>query len=537
MGKSRKNQLKTMPCRSPAGNGRAFSFPQWRLSDAGEIFDMSESVLQMRNIVKSFYGNTVLNDVSFSLEKGHVHAIVGGNGAGKSTLMKILTGVYRKDSGEILIEGQSVDFSGYSGATSAGIRMIFQELSVVPTLSVVENIYLNHEEKKGLFNDDKSMRGGAKKLLDRLGIDIPVNEKIANLSVGYCQLVEIAKALSEKIKILVMDEPTASLSDTEVTRLFNIVRTLKSEGVSIVYISHRMNEILEIADEVTVLRDGKHIITGEAKNLTIADIINYMLGDAERNAFEYHERQKIENLGVMVDVSGLSVDNLVTDVSFYVNKGEIVGLAGLMGSGRTEILESLFGIRKMQKGKITIQGKPVEIKNTRRAIQAGIALVPEDRRREGLVLAHSLKNNLLLALFERVKKNKLLIDNKKIRKISEESISDLNIKTNSIDTQMSNLSGGNQQKVVIAKWLKNNPKLLLLDEPTAGIDIGAKGEIIKIIEGYAAQGNSVIVVSSEISELVAMCDRIVVLVNGKKTKELTRNEIKNEGVIQHAIQG
>ncbi|MDR1900902.1 MAG: sugar ABC transporter ATP-binding protein [Treponema sp.] len=497
---------------------------------------MSEPVLQMRNIVKSFYGNNVLDNVTFDLQKGHVHAIVGGNGAGKSTLMKILTGVYVKDSGEIRVDGKIVDFSGYAMATAAGIRMIFQELSVVPTLTVVENIYLNHEERKGFFNDDRRMREDAKKLLDRLGIDVAVNEKIANLSVGYCQLIEIAKALSEKVKILVMDEPTASLSDTEVKRLFDIVRTLKSEGVSIVYISHRMNEILEIADEVTVLRDGKHVITEDAKNLTIAGIINYMLGDAERNAFEYHERPKIRNPGVMIDVNGLCVENLVRDVSFHVNEGEIVGLAGLMGSGRTEILESLFGIRKIHKGQIVIQGKPVEIKNTQTAIHTGIALVPENRRREGLVLRHSLKDNLLLALFNQVKKN-MVIDSHKIRKISEESIRDFNIKTNSIDTLISNLSGGNQQKVVIAKWLKNNPKLLLLDEPTAGIDIGAKGEIIKIIEDYAGRGNSVIVVSSEISELVAMCDRIVVLVNGRKTKELTRNEIKNEGVIQHAIQG
>jgi ribose transport system ATP-binding protein len=503
----------------------------------GDMFDMNESVLQMKNIAKSFYGNNVLNNVSFNLEKGHVHAIVGGNGAGKSTLMKILTGVYKKDSGEIFVDGKKVDFSNYSDATSVGIRMIFQELSVVPTLTVVENIYLNHEERKGLFNDDKGMKEGAEKLLARLGIDIPVNEKIANLSVGYCQLIEIAKALSKKVKILVMDEPTASLSDTEVTRLFNIVRTLKSEGVSIVYISHRMNEILEISDEVTVLRDGEHIITGEAKNLTIAGIINYMLGDTERNAFEYHERRKTKTPGVMIDVNGLCVDNLVTDVSFHVNEGEIVGLAGLMGSGRTEILESLFGIRKIHKGKITIQGKPVEIKNTQNAIKYGIALVPEDRRREGLVLTHTLKNNLLLALFDKVKKNRLLIDDSKIKKLSEESIADLNIKTNSIDTLISNLSGGNQQKVVIAKWLKNNPKILLLDEPTAGIDVGAKGEIIKIIEDYAAGGKSVIVVSSEISELVAMCDRIIVLVNGRKTQELTRNEINNQGVIQHAIQG
>jgi ribose transport system ATP-binding protein len=497
---------------------------------------MSEAVLQMRNIVKSFYGVSVLNNVDLELKKGHVHAIVGGNGAGKSTLMKILTGVYKKDSGEITVDGKEVDFSSYADAAAVGIRMIFQELSVIPTLTVVENIYLNHEEKKGIFNDDKKMKEDAEKLLARLGIEVSVTDKIAGLSVGYCQLVEIAKALSEKVKVLIMDEPTASLSDIEVVKLFNIVRNLKSEGVSIVYISHRMNEILEIADEVTILRDGKHIITEDAKKLNIKEIINYMLGDAERNAFEYHERETIRNPGLMLEVDGLSVDNLVKGVSFHVNTGEILGLAGLMGSGRTEILEALFGIRKIQGGRIAIQGKPLELKNTQDAIAAGIALVPEDRRREGLVLMHTLKDNLLIALFNKVRKN-TLISGEKIRALAGESINDLNIKTGSIDTQVSNLSGGNQQKVVIAKWIKNDPRLLLLDEPTAGIDIGAKGEIIKIIENYANKGNSVILVSSEISELAAMCDRIVVLVDGRKTGELTRKEIKGEGVIQHAIQG
>jgi ribose transport system ATP-binding protein len=497
---------------------------------------MTETVLEMRNINKSFFGVSVLRNINFSLEKGHVHAIVGGNGAGKSTLMKILTGIYKKDSGEMLIDGKSIDFSGYAGATAAGIRMIFQELSLVPTLTVTENIHLNHEEKKGLFNDDKKMQKSAQALLTRLGIDISITEKVANLSVGLCQLVEIAKALSGHVKILVMDEPTASLSDVEVNRLFSIVRTLKSEGVSIVYISHRMNEILEIADDVTVLRDGNHIITEKAKNLTINDIINYMLGDAERNAFEYHERQEKENPDLMLEVEGLYVDNLVRDVSFNVKKGEILGLAGLMGSGRTEIVESLFGIRKIQKGHISIRGKKTEIKNTRDAIKAGVALVPENRRREGLVLTHTLKSNLLLALFDKAKRY-MLISEAKINKLAEESVAELKIKTNSIDTIINNLSGGNQQKVVIAKWLKNEPSLLLLDEPTAGIDIGAKTEIIRIIEGYANKGNSVIVVSSEIPELMAMCDRIVVLVKGRKTGELTRKEIINEGVIQHAIQG
>jgi len=497
---------------------------------------MSETVLQMRNITKSFFGVNVLNKVNFELQKGHVHAIVGGNGAGKSTLMKILTGIYKRDSGEVLIDGKEVDFSGYSGANAVGIRMIFQELSVVPTLTVTENIFLNHEEKKGFFNNDKKMRKDAETILSRLGIEIPVTQKIANLSIGFCQLVEIAKALSEQVKILVMDEPTASLSDVEVERLFQIVRTLKSEGVSIVYISHRMSEILAIADEVTVLRDGKHVITEDAINLTIKDVINYMLGDTERAAFDYHERIVNQKAKTMLEVNGLFVDNLVNDVSFHVNEGEILGLAGLMGSGRTEILEALFGIRKIRRGQISVQGTIVNIKNTHDAINAGIALVPEDRRREGLILTHSLKDNLQLALFDKVKKNFLLSD-VKIKKLAEESIADLDIKTNSIDTIISNLSGGNQQKVVIAKWLKNSPKLLLLDEPTAGIDIGAKGEIIKIVEAYANKGNSVIVASSEISELIAMCDRIVILVEGRKTGELTKNEIKSEGVIQHAIQG
>jgi ribose transport system ATP-binding protein len=413
--------------------------------------------------------------------------------------------------------------------------MIFQELSVVPTLTVTENIFLNHEYKKGMFIDNKKMKAEAKALLRRFDIDIPVDEKICNLSVGVCQLIEIVKALSQKAKVLVMDEPTASLTDNEVARLFDIVRNLKAEGVSIVYISHRMNEILNIADEITVLRDGRHIITEDADNLDINAIINHMLGEQAKHSFEYHERDRQPDAGVMLEVDGLYVDNLVKDVSFTVKKGEILGLAGLMGSGRTEILEALFGVRPIQKGSVKIQGRKVSIKNTRDAINAGLALVPEDRRREGLVLPHTVKVNMLIALFKHAKKN-MFIDEAKIKALTTESIGELNIKTRSLDSVISNLSGGNQQKVVIAKWLKNNPKVMLLDEPTAGIDIGAKGEIIKIVEDYAQKGNSVIVVSSEIPELMAMCDKIMVMVDGRLTRILTRDEIKNEEVIQHAIQ-
>ncbi|MDR2659644.1 MAG: sugar ABC transporter ATP-binding protein [Spirochaetaceae bacterium] len=501
---------------------------------------MGEYALQMRNIVKSFYGNTVLDNVNFDLKKGRVHAIVGGNGAGKSTLMKILTGVYTKDSGEIIVDGKKCDFSNYNDANAAGIRMIFQELSVVPTLTVAENIFLNHEYKKsrplGMLLDDKKMKKEAEALLRHFELEVPVDAKIRDLSVGLWQLIEIVKALSRKTKVLVMDEPTASLTANEVTRLFDIVKSLKASGVSIVYISHRMNEILSIADEITVLRDGRHIITEEARNLDINGIINYMLGESARHSFEYHERPHREKPAVRLEVENLCVDNLVKDVSFSVNEGEITGIAGLMGSGRTETLEALFGARKIQKGSVKVQGRLIPIKNTRDAINAGIALVPEDRRREGLVLPHTVKINMLITLFKQVT-GKILIDEAKIKELTRVSIQELNIKTQSIDSQASSLSGGNQQKIVIAKWLKNNPKLLLLDEPTAGIDIGAKGEIIKIIEDYAQEGNSVIVVSSEIPELMAMCDKIIVMVDGRLTRTLTRNDMLNEEVIQNAIQG
>ena len=490
----------------------------------------------MNHVDKSFNGVKVLDDVQFGLKRGHVHALVGGNGAGKSTLMKILTGIYTKDAGNVTVDGQEVAFSSYADANQVGIRMIFQELSIIPTLTVAENIYLNEEEKKGLFLDDKRMQQDAKALLDQFGIDISPKSKVSDLSVGFCQLVEIAKALSKEAKILIMDEPTASLSDSEVKLLFDIVRILKEKGVSIVYISHRMNEILEIADEVSVLRDGKYIVTEEAANLTVEAIISYMLGEKRGHAFEYRPRKLQDKLKCMIRVENLCVDNLVDHASFQVNAGEIVGLAGLMGSGRTEILEALFGIRKIQNGEILIEEKPVKIKCVQDAIEAGLALVPEDRRRQGLILEHTVKDNIQLPIFKQTKKGPF-IDSGKIVSYTESSIEELDIKTDGINKIASLLSGGNQQKIVIAKWLNINPKVLLLDEPTAGIDIGAKGEIIKIVEDYADKGNSVIVVSSEIAELMAMCDRIIVLFDGKVVGELNREDIKDEEVIQHAIQG
>lgn len=496
---------------------------------------MNRNILEMKNINKSFSSVKVLDDVHFVLKEGTVHALVGGNGAGKSTLMKILTGVYIKDSGTVKVYDEEVDFHTYGQASNNGIRMIFQELSIISTMTVAENIYLNQEKKKGILIDEKKMVEEADLLLNKFGIDIDPNETMSNLSVGYCQLVEIAKALSKKAKVLVMDEPTASLSESEVKVLFEIVRNLKQEGVSIVYISHRMNEILAIADEVTILRDGKNIATKRAVDLNIESIIDYMMGEKAEKAFEWQERNYKGSKDIMLDVKSLEVNNWVKNISFTLRQGEVVGFAGLMGSGRTEILLSLFGLTKHKGGEIILKGKKEHIRCVQDAIDAGFALVPEDRRRQGLVLDHTVKQNVVLPFLKKLKRG-LFVSEKESDKIVEQSVIDLNIKTDGILKQSKLLSGGNQQKVVLAKWLKNDPEILLLDEPTAGIDVGAKGEVINIIREFANSGKSVIIVSSEIAELMAVCDRLIILKKGKITGEVNREEIKSEEVIQHAIQ-
>jgi ribose transport system ATP-binding protein len=495
-----------------------------------------EHILKMDNIDKSFNGVKVLDNVSFHLKKGQVHALVGGNGAGKSTLMKILTGVYMRDGGVVEVDGEKVNFDGYRDASDAGIRMIYQELSIIPTLSVAENIFLNQEKTNGkMFLNEKGMLKAAKELLDSFGINISPKAVVSTLGVGYCQLIEIAKALSKEAKVLVMDEPTASLSESEVIILFDIIRRLKEKGVSIIYISHRMNEILKIADEVTVLRDGKNVITAPGKDLDIEAIINHMMGEQVEKVFEWQERHYTGSNERLLEVNGLEVNECIRDVSFYVNQGEVLGFAGLMGSGRTEIVESLFGIRGRCNGEIAIDGQKVTIKNVQNAIDAGLALVPEDRRRQGLILMHSVKQNITLPLLKKLQK-RILLDDKKANAVATESVASFNIKTSGIGKAARLLSGGNQQKIVIAKWLKTEPKVLLLDEPTAGIDVGAKGEIINLIRDFADKGNGVVLISSELAELMAVCDRILVLNKGKITGQILREEIKSEEVIQHAIQ-
>ncbi len=510
--------------------------PRKRGDSFGFMVVSMEYILKMDNIDKSFNGVKVLDQASFRLKKGQVHALVGGNGAGKSTLMKILTGVYLRDAGFVEVDGEKVNFNGYREASNAGIRMIYQELSIIPTLSVAENIFLNQEKtNRKMLLDERGMQAAAKDLLDSFGIHISPKTAVNTLGVGYCQLIEIAKALSKEAKVLVMDEPTASLSESEVVILFDIIRRLKEKGVSIIYISHRMNEILKIADEVTILRDGKNVITASAAELDIEAIINHMMGEQVEKVFEWQERHYSGSTDNLLVVKGLEVNDTIKDISFDLKRGEVLGFAGLMGSGRTEIVESIFGVRGRCKGEIIIDGKRVSIKNVQNAIDSGLALVPEDRRRQGLILMHSVKQNIALPLLKKLRR-RILLDDKKAIDAAAESVASLNIKTSSINKTARLLSGGNQQKIVIAKWLKTEPKVLLLDEPTAGIDVGAKGEIINLIRNFADQGNGVVLISSELAELMAVCDRILILNKGRIKGQILREEIKSEEVIQHAIQ-
>lgn len=505
-------------------------------NDTQTTTPQGDAVLQMRDICKSFNGVQVLKDVDFTLKRGEVHALVGGNGAGKSTLMKIFTGVYTKDSGTVLLDGEEVHFKSYDDASHAGVRMIFQELSLVPTLTIYENIFLNNEALKGITLDRKEMRRLAGDLLHSLGLDISPSALVSSLPVGYQQMVEIAKALSTNAKILVLDEPTASLTDAEVGMLFSTMERLKAKGVSMVYISHRMSEILQVTDSVSILRDGQVVLAAPTSELDIPAIVHAMLGESAEKGFEWVPRANPPSDELMLDVRNLKLDNIVEDVSFQVRKGEIVGIAGLMGSGRTEILKALFGMDKVKSGTITLDGQQVTFRNVQQAIAAGMALVPEDRRREGLVLGHTVKANAIVTVLDQLL-NGFLISEKRSNDLVHSKVAQLNVKTDGIGKTINLLSGGNQQKVVIAKWLAANPKVLLLDEPTAGIDIGAKGEITAIIRDFADAGNSVVLVSSELVELMAVCDRVIVLHDGKVTQNLDRQDIDSEEVLQNAIQG
>lgn len=492
--------------------------------------------VELKGITKSFGGHAVLHEVDFELRKGEVHALVGGNGAGKSTLMKILEGVHVPESGEILADGNPVDIRSPKDANDNGIAMIFQEFSLVPTLTVAQNIFLNSEPHTGLglLNDRESERR-TRELFAQIGEMVDPGALVADLSTGYWQLTEIAKALARDARVLIMDEPTSSLTRTETEALFGLIGRLKERGISIVYISHRMEEIFRVADRVTVLRNGRRIATEEASNLTMQQLIDHIVGKKMEQAFEWHER-RVDRTGTpLLEVKGLSAAGRFQDVSFSLYEGEILGIAGLMGSGRTELARALFGIDKIEAGEVYVRGRQTAIRSTQDAMAAGISLVPEDRRLQGLVLGHSLKDNLLLPLLQRLQ-SKGMVDDRRGNRLVESYLERLRIKARSIFDPVVELSGGNQQKVVIAKWLATEPDILILDEPTAGVDIGSKTEILDLVRGLADAGKGIIFISSELAELLAVSDRVLLLREGAVRGDMQRSEIESEEELHHAVQ-
>jgi ribose transport system ATP-binding protein len=498
---------------------------------------MDPVAVQMTGISKSFSGIRVLHGVDFDLRKGEVHALVGGNGAGKSTLMKILQGVYTPDEGQIAIDDTPVEIRSPHDARALGIGMIFQEFSLIPTLTVAQNIFLGHEPRGsgGLIDDRASVRR-ARELFAEMGEDIDPNARMLDLGTGYWQLTEIAKALAQDARVLIMDEPTSSLTATEAHSLFALVQRLKERGISIIYISHRMDEIFRITDRITVLRDGRHILTEDTAALTMNQVIDAIVGKSMEQAFEWRERSVDRSATPLLQVRNLSAGNRVRDISFDLYPGEILGLAGLMGSGRTELARAIFGIDRIDRGEILIRGQRVDIGNPEEAITAGVSLVPEDRRIQGLVLDHSVKNNLLLPLLDRLDKAGI-IDDRRGDRMAGSIVEDLRIKTGSIATTVRLLSGGNQQKVVIGKWLATEPDILIMDEPTAGVDIQAKTEILGVIRALADRGKGIIVISSELVELLAVSDRLLVLRDGHVVREIDRRDIRTEEELHRAVQG
>lgn len=492
-------------------------------------------MLEMRDVEKQFNRNPVLKKTHFSLHKGEVHALMGGNGAGKSTLMKILTGVYTADAGQILIDGQPVTMDNPNAAEAQGVAMIFQEFSLVPTLTVAQNIYLNREPRRagGLLIDDTELKRRASLILKELGEDIDPDTPVSRLSVGMCQIVEIAKALSKNARILIMDEPTSSISEAEVERLFNFVRKLKANGISIIYISHRMAEIFSLCDRVTVMRDGENVLTESCDKLTMESLIDAMLGSSAGAAMHWQPRSHSLGQAPALELKKVSRGNHFSDISFQVFPGEIVGLAGLMGSGRTEIMETIFGLHAATAGVIEVDGKPVQGQS--QAIAAGVALVPENRRTQGLVLSHSVLDNFMLPNLGMFRRGGM-VDLRAALTSVREFIASLHIKTDHPRKTVGLLSGGNQQKVVLAKWLARAPRVLLLDEPTIGVDIGAKSDIVALVRQLASQGAAILVVSSEFEELLAMSDRLVVLRDGRSNRILDRQSIESEEMLHHAVQ-
>lgn len=493
---------------------------------------MGEVILEMKGIDKSFPGVHALDHVDLEIRKGEVLALMGENGAGKSTLMKVLTGIYTKDSGTITYEGKEVEFHSAREAQDNGVIIVHQELNMLGHLTVAQNIFIGREFKKGIKIDDKKMNEEAQKLFDRMNVDIDPRETMSKLTVGKQQMCEIAKAISHKAEVIVFDEPSAALTEKEIADLFEIIRDLRKKNLGIVYISHRMDEIKVITDRVTVMRDGSYVGTLITKDCTKDDIINMMVG---RVIYEdpKTESNVAPDAPVVLKVEHLNAGKMVQDVSFELHKGEILGFSGLMGAGRTETARALFGADPKESGDIYVNGKKVDIKSPMDAVKCGIGYLSEDRKRYGIVVAKSVAENSTMASMENFM-NGIFINKKKENEIAKKYVNDLKTKTPGVDQLVVNLSGGNQQKVVIAKWLVRNCDILIFDEPTRGIDVGAKSEIYHLMNELVAEGKSIIMISSEMTEILRMSDRIVVMCEGKKTGEIDISEATQENIMHAA---
>ena len=490
--------------------------------------------IEMRGINKSFGSNQVLKDAGFLLKDGEVHALMGENGAGKSTLMKILTGVYTKDAGTILVDGVEVNYKNPQEAEKAGIVFIYQEINSLFDLTVEENLFMGKEITKGFgICDKKAMRAKAQEVMDRLGVSIPIDAVMGDLSVGQQQMVEICKALMVDAKVLIMDEPTAALTQSETEVLFEVMKGLVEKGVSIVYISHRMEEIFELCDRITILRDGSYIGTEYIKDITMDDIVKMMIG---REIGERFPQRDVTLGEEVIRVENLSHPRYFKDVNFSVRAGEVLGVSGLMGAGRTEIMHAIFGNMEGATGKIFIDGKEVSITNPREAIAAGIGFITEDRKTEGLLLEKPISDNIEVANLKKVSIRNILNPKKQIELVKK-GIEEFRIKCFGPHHECHNLSGGNQQKVVLAKWIYTEPKILILDEPTRGVDIGAKKEIYSVINDLAAKGVAVILVSSELPEVLGMSDRIMVVHEGHVTGIIDAATADQEKVMTLATGG
>ncbi|EQJ29614.1 ABC transporter family protein [Clostridioides difficile P11] len=496
---------------------------------------MSNIILKLSNIAKEFPGVRALDNVNFELFHGEVHALLGENGAGKSTMIKILTGAHPKTSGKFIFEGKEIEHISPDISKKIGINAIYQELTVFDELTVAQNIFMGKEINGKVLTNDKKMNEEAKKIFDNMGIDINPNSLVKELSIAQKQMVEIARVLSSETKVLIMDEPTSSISKKETEILFRLINDLKESGVSIIYISHRMEELFEICDRITIMRDGKTISTLNTKDVSSEEeLVNLMI---DRKLDQFFPKRKVEIKEEIMRVENLTKNNVFNDISFNIRKGEILGIGGLVGSKRSEIVEAIFGLRTYDSGKIYLNNEEVKFKTPSDAIENGLGLITEDRKGTGLFLQMSVKENTTMAGVKKISKFKSIIDRKKEKEILEKYIEALKIKTPHMNQVIQSLSGGNQQKAIIARWLLLQPDILIMDEPTRGIDVNAKAEIYNLMGDLVESGVSIIMISSEIPELISMSDRIMVMREGHISGFLEGEEMIENNVLKLAFGG